>query len=63
VQPVRRCRKVVSLRYLLIGWSGDDRPVALPRANGPEAPLLRNITTSHGIEHLGARIAAFVVLE
>jgi hypothetical protein len=47
----------VDLRYFLIGWSSDDRPLALLRANGPEAPPLRHITTTYGIEHLGARIA------
>ena len=53
----------VDLRYFLIGWSGNDRPLALLRANGPEAPSLRHITTTYGIEHLSARIASFAVLE
>jgi len=53
----------IDLRYFLLGWTDDNTPVALLRANGLEAPTLRHITTTYGMEHLTARIASFAVLE
>jgi len=53
----------IDLHYFLVGWTDDNTPVALLRANGPASPALRHITTTYGMEHLTARIASFAVLE
>jgi hypothetical protein len=53
----------IDLRYFLLGSTDASTPIALLRAKGPQAPALRHITTTYGIEHLTARIVSFAALE